>query len=265
MSLRYRLFLAVSGLFIVIAVCSFFMENYVTRRELAKAQASLRVKILNLSEERRVDLQNFLASTIADNEEEINSLLTTLSSFTPQMLRFGPTTSNMQKGTWGESADLLLENRWIDFLQNTNQGKATATIVPEQALLDPSYRIDIDADLSWIYVSDFKAHPDPYLGIRLPYSPVSKEVNLQEVPEKVPGIIPDAFLLFDLNDVSSAQRGEQPIFQKNENMSPIQVSWTEGYELEVTPIIRAFQRARELLELRKFNPHIFLRMSLLKK
>lgn len=254
MSLRYRLFLAVSGLFIVIAVCSFFMENYVTRRGLAKAQASLREKILSLSEERRVDLQNFLASAIADNEEEINALLTTLSSFTPQMLRFGPTTANSRNGTWGEAADLLLDNRWIDFLQNTNQGKVTAAIVPKQKLLDPSYRIDIDADLSWIYVSDFKAHPDPYLGVRLPYSPVTKESNLQEVPEKVPGIIPDAFLLFDINDMYSAQRGAQPIFQKNENPSPIPVNWTEGYELEVAPIVKAFQRAVELLQAKKIQP-----------
>ena len=254
MSLRYRLFLAVSGLFIVIALWSFFMENYVTRRGLAKAQASLRAKILNLSEERRVDLQNFLASAIADNEEEINALLTTLSSFTPQMLRYGPTTANIQKGTWGEAADLLLDHRWIDFLQNTNQGKVTAAIVPKQKLLDPTYRIDIDADLGWIYVSDFKAHPAPYLGVRLPYSPVSKESNLQEVPEKVPGIIPDAFLLFDVNAMMAAQGGEQPIFQKNENPPPIPVNWTEGYELEMTPIVQAFQRAIELLQTKKIQP-----------
>src|SRR5690348_14945030 len=131
MSLRYRLFLVVSGIFVFIAICSAFIENYVTRHELAKAQKSAKEKILALSEKRRVDLQNYFAATIAENEVRIDAILTNISSFSPQIMRFGPTANNARKGTWGDAADLLLEYKWIDFLQNTNEGQTTAAIIPQ--------------------------------------------------------------------------------------------------------------------------------------
>jgi hypothetical protein len=45
MSVRYRLFLMISGLFVFIAVCSAFLENYVMKHELAKTQVAVRAKI----------------------------------------------------------------------------------------------------------------------------------------------------------------------------------------------------------------------------
>lgn len=257
MSLRYRLFLAVSGLFIIVALCSYFIENTVTRHGLKEAQEGLRAKIVNLSEKRRIDLESFIASILAENQERIDAILTNLSCFTPQVLRFGPTAGNQERGTWEEAADLLIEYKWLDFLQNTNQGTLAAAIVPKRTDLDPVFRIEIDEDLSWIYVEGFKEHPQPYLGIKSPYSLIARSPsNPLEIPEKMVGIIPEVYLLFNWQDmVSSSNDTTQPVFQnKDQEWPAIPVKWTEGYELEVTPIVKAFQRAREGLLTKKIQP-----------
>jgi class 3 adenylate cyclase len=238
MSVRYRLFLIISGLFVFIAVCSAFLENYVMKRELAKAQEGVRNKILSLSEKKRIDLQSFLTTTIVENEVKIDAILTNLSTFTQQVLRFGPTTSNIKNGTWGDAADLLLEYKWIDFIQNTNEGKTTAAIVPQPSTLSCAYRIDIDTDLCWIYLN---AHPDPYVGVKVPYTNAESSTPVANDA----GVVPSAFLLFDVKQMAAA-----PILQPMDGKSwpPIHVNWAQGYVLEIDPFVKAFQRARELLK-----------------
>jgi class 3 adenylate cyclase len=258
MSLRYRLFLIVSGLFIIVAVCSSISENYVAHRELAKAQDGVRKKLLDLSEKRRVDLQSYLAATIAENEVRIDAILNNISSFSPQVLRFGPSSYNMQNGTWGDAADLLLEYKWIDFLQNTNEGKTTAAIVPQLSLAGSAYRIDIDQDLCWVYLGDLKTHSDPYIAVRVPYSLSAQSFHAHdgEVAEQTSGVVPSAFLLFEVKDMLAMETAGPPILQMTDRQSwpPIPVNWAEGYVLEVDPFVRAFRRAREWIQNGKIKP-----------
>lgn len=257
MSLRYRLFLVVSGIFVFIAICSAFIESYVTRHQLQKAQESAREKILALSEKRRMDLQNYLAATIAENEVRIDAILTNISSFSPEIMRFGPTANNIAKGTWGDAADLLLEYKWIDFLQNTNDGQTTATIIPPSSTACAAYRIDIDKDLCWVYLGDVKDHPDPYIGVRVPYalSKQSTHVADEEVVEQNQGGIPSTFSLFEMKEMLSNTRNDAPIFQATEKpWPPIPVNWAEGYVLEMEPFVQAFQRARKWLQNNTIKP-----------
>jgi class 3 adenylate cyclase len=269
MSLRYRLFLVVSGIFVVVAVCSAMIENYVTHRELAKAQKTVREKILDLSEKRRIDLQNYLAATIAENEVRIDAILTNISSFSQQAMRFGPTANNIKNGTWGDAADLLLEYKWIDFLQNTNEGQSTATIVPQPSLVGTTYRIDIDKDLCWIYLRGLKEHPGPYMGIRVPYSLSSHSVHAVDggeiIEQSYSGIL-SAFLLFEIADMLSTQLDNAPILQTTEKTwPPIPVNWAEGYVLEIEPFVKAFRRARKLLQNETIKPPEYRPQEILEK
>jgi class 3 adenylate cyclase len=247
MSLRYRLFLWVSGLFIVVSICSYFLENFVAQKELKSAQIKLRREILKISEQHRIDIQNYLASAIAENEVRIDAILNNLASFSPQALRFGPTAVNALKGTWGDVSDLLIENKWIDFIQNTNEGKTTAALIPNPKGMDSVYRIPIDEDLCWVYGSA----QVPYLGVRVPYSLSSHAVG--KGLEQVQGVVPDAYLLFELEAMKTGSTPLQPVFT-DKNWPPIPVKWTEGYELDVQPFVQAFQRGRNLLLSNQIQP-----------
>ncbi len=269
MSLRYRLFLVVSGIFIFVAVCSAIIENYVTHHELAKAQKVVRERILDLSEKQRVDLQSYFAASIAENEVRIGAILNNISTFSPQIMRFGPTANNIHKGTWGDAADLLLEYKWIDFLQNTNEGQSTATIVPQPSLMGSTYRIDIDKDLCWIYTGDLQEHPSPYIGIRVPYSLSAHSVHAMdggEIIEQGHSGVPSAFLLFEVADMLSMPLDNAPIFQTIEKAwPPIPVNWAEGYVLEVDPFVKAFQKARQLLQSHTIRPPKYSPQEILEK
>lgn len=255
MSLRYRLFLWVSGLFVVISICGYFTENYVTQRELTKAQKSFSQEILANSEKRRIDFQNFLATSIAEDAIRLDAILSNISSFSPQALRFGPTRMNEKNGTWGDASDLLLEYKWIDFIQNTNQGKTTAALIPQKSAIEPVYREAIDEDLAWVFTEDFEQHPEPYLGVKVPYSLTESSSQMgPEVIEKMSGVIPEAFFLFDMNAMKQNLDSAAPVFKSDLAWPSIPVKWTEGYALDVEPFAKAFQRGRELLLTKKIQP-----------
>ncbi len=65
MSLRYRLFLRIGGLFFVAFIFSFFWENYLTKKDLKKVEGRLRSEIFQLNEEKRKYVEKFLAEQSA--------------------------------------------------------------------------------------------------------------------------------------------------------------------------------------------------------
>jgi class 3 adenylate cyclase len=252
MSLRLRLFLWVSGLFIVVSLCAYFSENYLAHRELKKARLALRQEILDNSEKRRVDLQNFLTSSIVEKLVALDAILSNISNFSPQALRFGPVAHNEKKGTWGDAVDLLLEDKWVDFIQNTNQGKITAGVLLQQDGMNSAFRIPIDEDLAWEFI---KEDPKPYLAVRVPYSLVVSSAVPEDLIQQVHGVIPLAYLLFDVAELLDPSKTESlPLFTEEKSFSPIPVKWTEGYELDVEPFVKALRRGKELLVTKKIIP-----------
>jgi class 3 adenylate cyclase len=240
MGLRYRLFLWVSGLFVVIAATSYFLENKVTARELAKAKIAMKQEILSISESRRVSLQDFIAESIAENLVRIDAILSNILQYAPVALRFSPLSINEKRGTWGESADLLLEYKWIDFLQNTAENQVVALIAPQQTSVDITYQVPIDEELFWVY---FKPESKAYLGIKIPYFLSEAPDGGKERLEKVPGEIPIVLFIFDLEklEASSLEVSSTPPWKS------IPIKWTEGYALDVETFATSFQKAKQKL------------------
>src|ERR1700730_7620543 len=164
MSLRYRLFVWVSALFFLAAITGSALQSYVTKRALIKARETLCEKILDSKESIRRNLQEFASYEILENQAQIDVLLNTIAFSSPQLAKFAPTLENAAKGTWMACVDLLHANRWVDFIQNTNQGAPTAIIIPESPPFKHAYRRSIDQDLSWVVSPYFST---PLLGVRL--------------------------------------------------------------------------------------------------
>src|SRR5690348_1747859 len=150
MSLRYRLFLWVSALFLLTAVAGSFFQSLITRRQLDKAKVDLCKKIVASKEVTRKNLEEFVSYRILEDQAKVDVLLSTISHSNPLLVQFAPTLENAQKGTGMACAHLLESNRWIDFIQNTNEGVATGVIVPEPPPFKHAYRIPIDKELSWV-------------------------------------------------------------------------------------------------------------------
>lgn len=265
MSLRYRLFLWVSGLFLVAALSSLIMESFVTHRELKKAQESIREKILTLSGSRREDLQNFLASSIAEKQAAIDTILHNISTFTPQILRFGPTAKNLSKGTLQTCSELLMDFKWIDFLQNTNDKNPSAVILPEKKALRMAYRLPIEKGIFWGYLQDTKK---ACIAIEIPFefiTPPSSTSAEETVVQHSKAFVPTAYFLFDLEKIRRA--GKIPLPQEKDfSFSSAPIAWAEGYVLKVDEFIQLFERAISLvIDHHIIPPEEFLKSQEFKK
>ena len=239
MSLRYRLFLWVSALFLMTSLVGSFVESFVTKNALKKAKSTLCQKILESKEQVRQSLQEYLSYQILENQAKIDVLLNTISFSTPQLVKFAPTIENLEQGTTMGCADLLQANRWIDFIQNTNQGALTGLIIPQSPPFPHALRISIDSDLSWVF---FAQGADPFIGVRLfsidqeyPSEDLSEE-QVEESDLK----IPETYLLFALNQIADA-----PSFNTLADLDLVLAPpWIEGHTISLKPFLRAIERAR---------------------
>lgn len=235
MSLRYRLFLWVSALFILAAITGSLLQSYVTQRALHHARDALCDKILASKEGIRKNLQEFAAYEILENQAQIDVLLNTIAFSSPQLAKFAPTLENAAQGTWMACADLLHANRWIDFIQNTNQGVPTAVIVPASPPFKHAYRKPIDQDLSWV-VSPYAS--TPLIGVRL--FAVEQEyptpvLDGEEIQEACP-LIPETYLLFSVDALNRCiSVPKEPLV-----LSP---PWIQGHDISLLPFAHALARA----------------------
>ncbi len=235
MSLRTRLFLLVSGLFLAFAIIGSVMESFVMKKAIAESQENVRNRILTLSEENRKDLENFVAWLIAETDTNINAILNNTAVLKLENLRFGPTLINKKKGTWENASELLLNFNWIDFLQNTNPKQVT-TIIPDTAAMTATYRVGIDENLAWVF---FKERPEPYLAIRVPYAVETETDDSHSPDEDIFGVDPIPYLLFDPQKMGKALSASLP----QQHVAPISLPWAEGYSMHVNEVLQAFNRA----------------------
>jgi class 3 adenylate cyclase len=250
MSLRYRLFVWISTLFLLAGVSTYMLEMFSTQKELENTRIQLKEKFRAVSEKKRQNFQNFLASNLGENQARIDILLARLSSYPLQAAAFAPTQNNYVKGTWLAASEVLNNNRWFNFIQNTNQGQLASLVIPRFDSLDRSLRIEINDDLAWILMNDME-NEEPHLGIRLRFNAgdeARRHITSNEVVETT-GQIPKAYLLFSWRQLlcPSEKGANAPIFKGV--IPPIQANlsapWTDGASLNVERFFAAFQTARE--------------------
>src|SRR5277367_1071027 len=99
MSLRYRLFLWVSALFLLTAIAGSFSQSLITKRQLDKAKVTLCEKIVASKEIIRKNLEEFVSYQIMEDQAKIDVLLSTISHSNPLLVQFAPTLENAQQGT----------------------------------------------------------------------------------------------------------------------------------------------------------------------
>ncbi len=193
MRLRDRLFLWVGALFFGTLVLSTFFEGYITRNNLARAEEGLRRQLIELGNERRMHVENFLKIALESVESQLNVLLGRVAEFGLVRSGFMPTPHHLEHGTWGEAASLLLFHRWIDFLQNsgltaTGEERLLSLLRPNAAknILAASSVAVPGASFIWVYTS---GATEPFLGVPIAIHLHSDDLTLT-------ANIPQFYLLF---------------------------------------------------------------------
>jgi len=97
---------------------------------LEKAETNISGLIEEVHEQKRGRIENFLTEVIAERLGWIETLLTSVGSNPLSSIGF-----TNDEGTWKAAGDLIFSNKWVDFLQNSTNGKlGSALVVEDQAL-----------------------------------------------------------------------------------------------------------------------------------
>ena len=229
MSLRYRLFLWVSAVFVVSACIGYVSQTFMTRTALHKAKEELCQKILSSKAAVAKNLQEFLLYQIIENQARLDVVLNTISHSGPQLLKFAPTLENASRGgTWAGCIDVLEKDRWIDFIQNTNEGMATV-IAPQTPPFRRAFRIPIDNELSWIC---YASVPEVYMGIKVfsgQQEYLLEDLNGEEIEEVIPPL-PEIYVLFPWKLLAHMTRVSQELV-----LTP---PWIGGREISLSPFLK---------------------------
>src|SRR3989304_4020357 len=195
--LRFRLYLSFGVLFVVAIIFSFVLEQRLKVHDMAKAEENLNKLVMSFYDKRRESYDKAIADSIGQSQAKVAVLLDRISTYSAQAANFAPTDINLQDGTWINAAILLLHNKWIDFIQNTNEEKLSSLIIPDQSKMDIAYRVPVNDNFCWVVMSDTKGKRDPYVGVKIATTPVTAPpINLSEGTEKIGGISPETFVLF---------------------------------------------------------------------
>ena len=172
MGLRTRLFIWVGTLFIIASLVSYFLEQRVTRTNLYQAEAHIKAEIEQLNEDTRRYIEVFLRNALAEQEAEINVLLDKIAENATLVQGFEPTAYNLQRKTWLSSALVSVVNKWVDFIQNTNEGQLGSLIAIDANKVELAMRFPIDENVALIVVKKKgqEQFEGPYIGIRLQYN-----------------------------------------------------------------------------------------------
>lgn len=201
MRLRVRIFLLVGGLFFIAFIISQGLEEYLTSDNLRFEAGEIHEQIIHHEEIRRQNINRFARSLIDHRSNEINVLFSKIQEYNWQRRRFAPTQENYKKETWLASAALIFQNKWIDYLQNTIDGKIVSMIVLDER--NPSYAAQImhDEHFSFIMTKDDANDPEwdgPYIGI--PYGLDLVDLNPSTLDEKKVnqnGFQPSFFVIYE--------------------------------------------------------------------
>lgn len=164
MKLRTRLFLSVGALFILFFVVAYVLENYLVQDRLEGSAQKMREQIEKINENRRKRFEEFIGIGIAGIQGEIDALLYRVDEFSYLKSGFYPSDKNVSGKTWYAASELLLHYKWINYIQNTIDGKISSLIVPSAQDLHPITYYKVDDRTYWVSVQTGNSEK-VYLGL----------------------------------------------------------------------------------------------------
>jgi class 3 adenylate cyclase/HAMP domain-containing protein len=234
MKLRTRLFIWIGSLFFLFAVISYLIESFLVYKHLQESEKSTRVEIKRQEEEVRSHFESFLGIVLADFQAEINAILYRLQEFSYLKAKF-----IKSKGfqSWSPSSLLLLENKWLGFIQNTFKKKLSSLLIPDPFAIDACEKKIIDDDLAWIHFHE--ESPDKtYIGIR---------ISSDEVKQVTPSLVdyevkqqPDEYYFYNPKKLLELNFDSRTSYSSKEALSEEEIAQMQSYKaLFLKKIVKA--------------------------
>jgi len=178
MKLRYRLFLWIAAIFTVAFVVSFYWEEKATRRNLEITYNQLLDQLDQINQRRTKAVEDYLSDMLYKIQAEVDAVLLGVANYDLVRKGFEPTNANLKDGNWLDSASLMITNKWIDFIQSTNENHLMSEIIIAQNSLDDSLHFPVDDTFHLVATrssSENSQWSGPYIGVYLDISTLHGE------------------------------------------------------------------------------------------
>ncbi|MBM3192351.1 MAG: hypothetical protein FJZ63_06865, partial [Chlamydiae bacterium] len=148
MRLRTRLFVYTGSVFLAIGIFSFFLQNHVIKSNLLKEKNSLHKEIQRLNEKQMKSLALYVEEMLLDYKTKINAVLAAFLQYPVLRQDFNPGTMP----TWLDSATLIMNNKWLDVVENIKNKKVASSILLQERPLPrvPCKVLGQEAMVAWL-------------------------------------------------------------------------------------------------------------------
>ncbi|NGX51377.1 MAG: Adenylate cyclase 2 [Chlamydiae bacterium] len=168
MSLRYRLFIWVAGVFCITFIASFFLEDYLTRVNLKRTYNDLVKKLEVVNDEKTREIEAYLGDMLYRIQGDVDAVLQGVAKY--QLIRneFAPSLKNEGESNWLDSASLMITSKWIDFIQSMNEDELMSGIFVDGKRLNDVIQFQVAEDFDLVSVRSNRGHWEgPYIAINV--------------------------------------------------------------------------------------------------
>ncbi len=242
MSIRYRLFFFIGLVTSSVFLLTFFLNSKLFEQHFSQTRKEgvlLREKAI---ETRRLHAEILIRDALAKKLAKINALLETVTQFPSLSDWFAPTAENLKMGTWEHAANFLQNEDWVQFIQNTSEGKLLSLIAPETGAFFQTQGVRLEEGLAWIYILGSEVYTDPYLGVQVP---LKETENLLEEETSSPNDFPLTYVLYPLEELRSLSF---PVTFLQDKEAMLSGAIAQGYELDIEKFFTFLSKAVQLAQ-----------------
>lgn len=146
------------------------MEDRLTRVNLEKTYQELLKKLDWLNEEKTRAIEAYLEDMLFKLQAEVDAVLQGVSKYRLVRKGFEPTLNNFEDYNWLDSASLMVTNKWIDFIQSTNETSLMSEIIIDENELNDTIHFPVHNAFHLVAIrdpNDPNQWSQPYIGISL--------------------------------------------------------------------------------------------------
>ena len=168
MSLRYRLFLWIAAVFTIAFVISYYWEERATRKSLEKTYQELLKRLDALNKQKTKSIEDYLSDMLYKIQAEVDAVLQGVAKYRLVREGFDPTLDNLKNSNWLDSSSLMITNKWVDFVQSTNQEELMSQIIIDKNALSNTLHFPVADHFHLVAIQESKGKwLGPYVGVPL--------------------------------------------------------------------------------------------------
>ncbi|MCF7806353.1 MAG: adenylate/guanylate cyclase domain-containing protein [Simkaniaceae bacterium] len=201
MKIRTKIFLLVGGIFLFSFLATQVVEELLTLRMVHESEAQIEAKINEQNEQKRRAVESYTRTQISESKAQVGALLNRIKDLGYWKDAFKPSDLNLETNTWLSSATLLINNKWLDLIQNLHRDKLLSLIILDEP---PPFRTLMVPLIDEIKISVVDSQnvgvklEGPFISIPFPFNELTYNHNPKIISQMIlssPQL--DFYLLFD--------------------------------------------------------------------